>query len=460
AFEPLSLSLIDQLKRSGSFELTVKIIDSEGEFIQQVYGIKTKESSSGSGSGNGMLDISVDRIEVEDDTIVENENNYLVISESKKKLDVDVFLTSLEDIEDARVEAILTLENGDVVSDVSNVFDISDEATVRKSLELPFIGSFLQSDFKLKIKIIDSEGDFEEKIYGIKLTKQKFPFVVNTVTLGSESIASGRSLDVKVNYRNIGTSTVDFASLVISIPELGVITSKPIGSSSPGSEMETEFSVKIPAEAEAGVYTVSAEIQSRNAIESESSETEIQVTEPSGIKTQNEKLLITVPVSGQDITNDGTEAVYPLTFKNAGTEAKTYSLKFDSQNVNLRLGDSSIFVLNAGESKTINLYVSYKGDEFAGDQKIIVTVESKGEVLKQIPLRATVAGETKNSGTFMGPGFLTMLMISLIVIVIALAMLGLYFGIKMADSKEEYFTESVAYASEIPDASPEGELYY
>ena len=53
-----------------------------------------------------------------------------------------------------------------------------------------------------------------------------------------------------------------------------------------------------------------------------------------------------------------------------------------------------------------------------------------------------------------------MLMISLIVIVIALAMLGFYFGIQMADRKDEDVIESVDYVSEIPDYSPEGELYY
>ena len=44
----LKLELLDKLKRSGSFELTVKMADAEGNSAKQVYGIRMKGINSGS----------------------------------------------------------------------------------------------------------------------------------------------------------------------------------------------------------------------------------------------------------------------------------------------------------------------------------------------------------------------------------------------------------------------------
>jgi len=440
----LKLELLDVLKQSNSFELTIKIIDADGNSVSQVYGLRMRDGAFASGT----LDISIDSVEVEDDVVAANENNFLVLGE-KKDIDVDVRLTSLENVEDAHVDAILTLENGDVAADATLTFDIGKNLQTIKRLELPILSKFRQNSLKLKIRITDADGNFAEKLYGLKISQQKSPFVVSYATLNPENGQAGKSLGVALSFKNLGASPLEDIIATVSIPELGVSSAKAINLIDNKQDLLTqEFVLRIPEDAETGTYTLRSEVKSQFSGQSEVKEIPFFVAGKTSQVLSNEKLVINLPIVKQDMKNDGSEVIFPITFTNKGTEANTYVIMLDGSGwADLRLKDSNIFVLKPLESKTLNVYASTRA-KVTGEQIFLVTVKSDDKVLRQLPLKG-------NATSAEGLVLKSILKAFLILVVVVIAAFGLFVGVR------RYFgnNSNKSFASEIPD-KVEGEVYY
>ncbi len=445
----LRLELLDQLKQSTSFELTVKIVDSEGNSVQQLYGLRMQDGEA----FGGVLDISIDSVEVENDVIVENENNFLIIGKGKNDLDVEIRLTSLETIEDAHIDAILSFENGDVVADATATFNINEDESILKKLELPLIGEFEQNSFRLKIKLVDAEGNIEERVYGLKISKQEFPFVISSISLNPESnLQAGKNLVARLRLKNSGVVPLEGVNAKVSIPELGVSATKfvdQIRNSGRFSEIREDFVLKILDSVPTGTYTVRSEVASQLGGNVEVKEVPIFIV---GKNEQtklvlNDKLVINVPILEQSLFNDGSEVIYPTTFTNEGPDARTYVLLLDGSNwANLRLSEPNAFVLEPKKSQTINVYASTKTDA-KGEHTFLVTVKSKDAVLKQIEFKGDVI-VAKGLGTKL-KDLLKIILIGTVLLIIAM---GLFFGIKRLMQGKDF-------SEEIPDEEL-GEAYY
>ena len=445
----LRLELLNELKKSNSFELTIKIIDSEGDFVQQLYGLKMKNGVISTGRA---LDISIDSVEVENEIIAENENNFLIIGGNEKELDLKIALTSLENVEDAHIEAVLTLENGDVIADATATFDINDGGSIVKKLELPLIGKFEHNNFKLKVRIIDAEGDSIEKLYGLKISRKDFPFIITSILLEPENnVKAGKSLVVKLSFIDNGFVPVEGLNAIVSIPELGSSSTKFLSKRNNDAEIEEEFILKIFDSVPTGSYTLRAEIVSQFGKESEIKEIPVFII---GINDQvvqlvNDKLIIDVPIIKQNLYEDS-EVLHPITLTNKGPDANTYTLLLDGANwAKLRLSESNVFVLKPKESKIINIYASSKGN-VKGEQTFLVTIKVNDEILKQVPLKGNVVVDKR---TFV-LNLKNALKIILIVLVALLVLAGLFFGIRRYMEKE-----AKEISEEIPNQT-DGEAYY
>ena len=452
----LRLELINDLKKSNRFELTVKIVDSEGDSIQKVYGLTMRDRVGIAGDGTSrQLDISMDSVEVENDVVAENENNFIIIDKGEKKLNLKVRLTALENVEDAHIDAVLTFENGDVVADATTTFDISDGENVVKELELRLISKFEQNSFKLKVNVVDAEGDSEQKVYGLKISEKKFPFVVSSMALSPEDNAeAGKNLGVRLSFKNSGLVPLEGINAKVSIPELGISSTKFIDQVKDSNlpEVREDFILKILDNVQTGTYTVRSEIVSQFGGESEVKEIPVFILGKSEQAEQlvNEKLLINIPIVKQDIYSDGSEVIYSLTLKNEGPDANTYTLLLDGANwANLRLSESNTFIVKPKESKTINIYASSKGSAI-GEQIFLVTIKSNDRVLKQIPLKGNVIGVKG----LLAAKLKNVLEVMLIMVVVLLVAAGFFFGIR------KYMQgNSRDISEEIPDQE-QGEAYY
>ena len=454
ASKQLKLSLLNDLKKSDSFELKVKIIDAEGDSFQKSYGIGMEDGKSRHGV-RGKLDISVDRVEVEGKDVVENENNFVLIDKGEKKLELKIAMTALENIEDAHIDAVLMFGNGDVAADSTALFDLEDEQSIVKALEVPLVGKFEQDSFKLKVRISDAEGNLQERFYGLKLSQKKFPFIVSSIALNPETkVEAGKNLIAKISFKDSGILPLEGVIAKASIPELGVSASKFVDQIGKRQEESSEELVlKIPDDTPTGTYTLKSEIASQFGNDRETKEIQVFVLGKSDTEVVNDKLVVTIPILEQDVKNDGTEVVYRITLKNEGSGANAYTLSLDGGNwANLRLSEGNTFVLKPNEAKTVNIFVSTKS-RISGTQLFFATVKSNDEILKQITFKANVVPVKKfliiRSIFF---DWKTMLMATLIVMVVVLVAIGLFYGIKDAAEKET--------ALEEPKREPQVEAYY
>lgn len=386
----LSLHLIDNMRKSDSFELTIRIVNADGDSIQKTYGLRNKGTAADT---QRKLDISINSVDFENKNLAENENNFVVITENRKNFRVGVGLTSLENIENARVDAVLMFENGDVVADTTGIFNINDGQSILKELELPIISRFEINSFRLKVKVTDAEGDFEEKFYGLKISTKKFPFVIGSISLSNSNVDAGKNLGVKLSLENSGVVPLNGLKATVSIPELGASSSKFIDAKKKNmADFTEEFTLKIPGSAQTGSYTVRSEISPQFGSDMEVKELPVFVTgtdDQSQIKA--EKLIVNAPVLSQDMRNDGTESAFQLILKNEGSEAKTYTLMLDGSDwASIRLAESNVFIIQPQESKTITIYTASKPG-IRGEHIFIATIKSNDKTLRQVAFKGNVA---------------------------------------------------------------------
>jgi len=448
----LKLNLLDRMKQSGSFELTINIIDQDGNTVRKIYGISMRDRNKAVNGVGRSLDVSIDRVELENKKVLaENENNFVILDSINDKMRLKVDLTALEKINNAHVEAVLQFENGNVVSDATRTFDISTGQNTIKNLEIPVIGKFQQANFRLKVKIVDPDGNAEEKSYGLIISQQKFPFVISTVSLAPEDNAeAGKNLFVKLGFKNSGVLPLDGVTVKVSIPELGISSTKFIENIGKSNlqEFSGEFVLKLLGNVQTGAYTVRSEVASQFGGDSEVKEIPVTIIGQNDQQAQiiNDKLVISVPTVKQGI-NDGSEAIYPITLRNDGPSAKAYTILLDGAGwANLRLSESNTFILKQKESKTINVYASSNGNA-KGEQAFVVAIKSEDNVLSQIPLKGNL---TTRRSSF---GITTAFGIILVGAVILLLLAGLVYIMR------RHSDGGNGQISDIPDES-EGEAYY
>jgi hypothetical protein len=324
---------------------------------------------------------------------------------------------------------------------------MNDGDTSTFSLDLSLIGVFEQSDFRLRIKVIDAEGNFEEKVYGLRISQKEFPFIISSIALQPEdNVDSGKNLFVKVNFRNVGILPLEGIKVRASIPEFGVTATRFVDQlKARGDEISSEFVLKIPDTSQSGTYTVRAEIFSQFGGESEIKEITFFVigTDDQMQQVINDKLVINVPILRQNIPNDGTEAMYQLKLTNQGPDAETYTLLLDgSKWAALRLDDSNVMVLKPKESKTFNIFASTTAKPSV--QSFLATVESDDKALSQIQFTGNILSSGKVALSAKLKSALKIIVIGIVVLLVAI---GLYFGIRKyteaEDTEEEYGYEQV-----------------
>lgn len=385
----LTLNLIDDLKREEEFDLTIKVIDARGNSEQNIYGLRTESITA-----KRILDVSIDSVEVESKSLAENENTFIVLKDAKNEIDLRVRLTSLEIVNDAHLEAILMFENGDVVADITANFDLAKDQSIVKKLELPLVDKFEQGNFMLKIKLVDAEGNIEEKSYGLKISQVEAPFIISSISLSPENNAqAGKFLRATLSFKNSGVVPLEGVTLKVSIPELGIIATKFVDDLDTNQPtIKEDFLLKIPETAQKGTYTIKSEISSQFGTKSEVKELSISII-GEGIKQIAEKLEVNIPVNSQPLFSN-VEAIYPIILTNNGINAKSYTILVDGIDFgSYRILPSNTDVIGPGQTKTINLMLNAKDTE-KGQKIFTVTVKSAQNILEEIPLKASIVPAT------------------------------------------------------------------
>ncbi len=425
----LRLTLADKLKRQKEFELIIKVVDTHGNFEQKNYKLKTKITEIGR-----KLDVSIDKVEVEAQVITKDQNNLLLLKD-EKELNVKVTLTSLENIDKLHIDAILTFEDGNVVSDSTKNFDINKDTTVIKKLDVPLTNfiNIADTHFNLIIRIIDTEGNSIENVYGLKSGK-RLPFFIGSISLNPENrVYASKNIVVRSTINsNINLEDIN---LKVTIPQIGLDSTKQISKTKNKFDTIEEVILKIPDNTPTGTYSLRVEGMLGDTI-IDSKVMSISVIGKNDQIKQiiNDRLIINVPILSQDIEkyrknkNEKSEVIYPITLTNEGPDANAYTIVLDkSELLDLRLSESSAFVIKPKESKIINVYASTKSDLYK-EQTFLVTIKSNDKTLHQIALKANIISKDDKSDFYKES--IIILKIVVMMLILSLFAVGIFFGFK------------------------------
>ncbi|MBI2545673.1 hypothetical protein HYV81_00670 [Candidatus Woesearchaeota archaeon] len=422
----LSLALIDSLRSETSFDLTIKIVDARNNFDQKTFTLQTKRTAAARD-----LDISIDSVEIEGGAVAENENNFISF-DNGNDLDVRVRLTALERVEDAHIDAILMFENGDVIADATTTFDMAKDENSVKKLKLP-IPRFDLGNLMLKVRIIDAEGDSEEKLYGLKVSQEKLPMIISSLSLNPENnIEAGKSLSAALNIKNSGVVPLEGMLAKVSIPELGVSAVRFIDSiEANGKPLTEEFLLRIPPEAPSGTYKIRLEISSQFNDEGIVKELPFSIGKKSALAMQ-ELTEINAPIDGQ-VIGDGRTAAYPVEISNKGANAKSYTILVKNLDFGTYfVSPSNSILIKPWETKSVTLFVTADRKEY-GQKHFTVLVKSRN-MENEILLEAFVMKKSLFNAKNMFLGFL---LLSAIIFAGAAAFFGMRFYMEKSGKSSE-----------------------
>jgi len=372
--------------------------------------------------------------------------------ERGQKLNIDVCVQALTDVQDVQVEADITgyrYANRDTdhpVSDSTDTFDLSSNDSQCQTLKLVVPDRVDVDYYKLRVTASDRDGvavtqDYELHLSGVARSDA---VQIQDYTFNPQEIIAGRAFTAQVKVRNFDTSDFSDLKVTLSIPELNIQVSQYMDNlDSDTSKTFEELLLRIPECAKPGDYDVEIKVDFDEYEETTKTATikvltgDTCATNPTTTPTQPpvDKTVITVPNSQE--LSQGTGVVYPIVIANSGADAKTYTLSVSGASSwsTTRIDPSSVIVVPQGQSKTVYLYVSVNPDAELGDKVMTLTVDS-GTETKQISLvsRVTKAAASTTSGTSLR----NVLEIGLVVLVIILLIIGLIIGFnKMRENKEE-----------------------
>lgn len=391
------------------------------------------------------LPLTVDRVEIDDIEIKENQVNRLDL-ERGNRYEVEVRFTPQQDLDDVEVQVFVSgFEYNDVdrAFDVTPTFDADANVTYVKRLNVRFSDLFEEDDYKLRLIISDRNGDEIIKNYNLKIDVPRHKIKIDDVIFSpANRVRAGSALLGVVRVRNQGEKDEDDVKVTVSIPQLGVSASDFIEEvENDDDEEETEeLFLRIPRCTEAGVYDVNIDVEYDNGFRRASETTQIEVLADETCEKAGDaqsKTTISIGSQLQTITQGGS-AVYPITITNNGRTSKSYSLSVSGDKwATISVTPTSNMVLDGGQTATMYVTVQADDDAPEGAQVLTATISSGNKALEQVQLTANIA--KKSSGI---RGFLE---VALVVLVVVLIILGLIIGFSRLRRDEEEPSQPQAY---------------
>jgi len=349
--------------------------------------------------------------------------------------------------------AILGYEYSDheSLSDSTHVFDLDANDTVYKTLTVTVPDKVEKDYYDLRIRVGTRTESAFEGLYRLHIVEQRHYVVIKDIVLSPENeVKSGRSLLAIVRVKNMGEKDEEGIKIKVSIPDLGISGSEYIDELKAGeSTSSEEIYLRIPACVKTGDYEVKAAIEYDEGYEESTAFTLVHIVEEETCQpkptpeTTNEQTIIMVGAVAQEVKKGGPGTVYPITIKNAGTSAQTYTIDTKGADdwATLQISPSNVFILQPGDIKSVYIYLSPKETVAEGEHMFTITVTSAGQE-KDIPVSATVSGKL---APVSWANFKKGLEIGLIVLVVLLVILGLIIAFNRLGGKEEKEEENQTY---------------
>ncbi len=405
------------------------------------------------------LNAAVDFVKVDGDQLAPGLNTVQDL-EKDNSFEVKVKVTAGEDLDNVEIEAMMSgYDHNDRVSDVTDVFDMRANVSYTKTLQLQIPPRMEVDQYRLRVYVRDRAGDELSEDFNILVDTVRHSVQIKDVNVDPAlEVEAGRSLRVLVDLKNYGQQDENNVKVEFGIPELG-LTALPdyMDIESDDSKVSEELYLRIPVCTEEGTYTGQVKVTYDDGDEVETQNVLVNVIkslvceanapaaadEPAATSEEpaaQDKTVITVGAQSQELTRGEGGAIFPLTFTNSGSDAKTFVVAVTGADewATVKISPLQTVTVGAGESKSVYVYVSAKETAELAEHMFTVDVkDASGNVVKQIPMSATVvdADGANDSGSSLKKA----LEIGLIVLVVILIIVVLIvvFTRKKDDEEEE-----------------------
>ncbi len=364
------------------------------------------------------LPLTLAEVKVDGTELLANAANRLDIVRGEE-FDVRVELIADSDLSEVELQGFISgYEFNDLaeerLSDSVGPFDMKANVTYVKTLTLRLSDDVDVDEYKLRLIVSDRDSTEVIQSYNLFLDAERHDVRVKDVIVNPHTaVRAGSALLTTVRIENFGQRDQDDVKVVFSVPELGLTVADYLDELDADEQEETEeMFLRVPLCAEPGVYTTETYAQfndgrrktdmvrgsltvianpmcgSVNTGAGSDSGTG-SIPQPSGSSASP----VAVTWGSQlETINAGTSGIFPVTFTNTGSAARSFTLSAAApQGFDIRVSPTSTVVLQRGQSTTLYLFVTPSSDMPLGAQTLTATISSGSGILYQGIVTANVA---------------------------------------------------------------------
>lgn len=194
------------------------------------------------------------------DTVCMQRNSIELLDlEKGDELEIKVRVTAYEDMEDVQVKAAIRgyeYNYKDKTSDTTHVFDVEENTTYSKYLELEVPDKMDNDDYKLWITITDKNDDLKTYGFDLRVSPKRHMLRINDVVFFPEiGVKAGKQFQTSVRVKNVGAKDEESVKVVVSVPELGISGSTYIDMiEADDTESSEDIWLRVPECTEDGFY--------------------------------------------------------------------------------------------------------------------------------------------------------------------------------------------------------------
>ncbi len=372
-------------------------------------------------------------------------------------INIDVNVDNNGDRKDVVVEAFLynVDEDDEIEREETDSERISsdDDKDFEFDLKIPFDDEISEDDsYILFIKAFE-EGDEDKQCaqeqLDIEIKRESHDVRIQNVNIIPSSAKPGESLDVSVNFVNVGSSEEDAVFVRITATELGWDeTSTPVdledGESKDNDGVARFIGLLIPRATEAGAYSITATVTYDDGDKQSDGFGTLTVVEGEAPVEENGESTLRL----QSVSDTGNNAfAASVAVVNDGRRAKTYDLSVDASWAQPVV--TQTFTVNGGDSKIVQLLINAKQDTPSGSYSGIISLKEDGEIVDTETFNVAVKGKEPSRVTgfavsdLLGGtgGTVLFVIVDIILIIIAIFFIRLIF--KSGKKKQSRVAEKV-----------------
>ncbi|MDP3918464.1 MAG: hypothetical protein Q8Q35_00980 [Nanoarchaeota archaeon] len=287
---------------------------------------------------------------------------------------ITILIQGEGDSTDIRLKAWLGGYEYDDIEVVSEVFEVQDGVSYKKtlSLEIPEDLDVSENEYTLHVEAYDS-NDTERKDYTLYFESERHNVVVEDILLSSEILSPEDYLAVKVRLSNDGKKDEEDLKITVSIPELGVSNRVYMNELESGDQADAgTVYLTIPEDAKTGTYEVLVTVSYDNGYTESTDSTNLRIDGNSTVYDEN------AIVSIQTVKNlvVGEESSFKVFVTNLEDSTKEFSLTVSGMNADYTED------VKVSSDKTGELTFTLTPSE-SGLQTVLIEITSEDGVVEQ-----------------------------------------------------------------------------